>query len=79
MILGISQFVSNFVWGGLGEYFSTTSTIGGKAVAVVDFHRLFLVPFGLSLLAAVILALFFRPGDVKGRGPAVEESAVVVS
>ena len=67
MILGISQFVSNFVWGGLGEYFSTGSTAGGSLGKVVDYHRLFLVPFGLSLVAAVILALFFRP-DEKAEG-----------
>jgi nucleoside transporter len=63
MILGISQFVSNFVWGGLGEFFSDSETIGGVEFKAVDFHKLFLVPVGLSLLAAVILALFFRPDE----------------
>ncbi len=63
MILGISQFVSNFVWGGLGEYYSTAK--------VVDFHRLFLVPVGLSLLAVAILAVFFHPADRAGADDAV--------
>jgi hypothetical protein len=35
--------------------------VGGKLVSVVDYHRLFLVPFGLSLVSAVLLALFFHP------------------
>jgi nucleoside transporter len=61
MILGISQFVSNFVWGGLGEYFSTKSLVGEKTVTIVDYHHLFLVPFGLSLFASVLLALLFHP------------------
>jgi len=73
MILGISQFVSNFVWGGLGEYFSTKSLVGPKSVTIVDYHHLFLVPFGLSLLAAVLLAVFFHPEKEKPAGTAVED------
>jgi nucleoside transporter len=65
MILGISQFVSNFVWGGFGDYFSTRSLVGSKWVVTVDYHRLFLVPFGLSLLASVLLAVFFHPEKEK--------------
>jgi hypothetical protein len=61
MILGISMLVSNFLWGGLGDVFASTSTVGGQVVKVVDYHRLFLVPFGLSLVAAALLALFFHP------------------
>jgi hypothetical protein len=30
-------------------------------VKQVDYHQLFLVPMGLALLGAVILALFFHP------------------
>jgi hypothetical protein len=65
MILGISQFVSNFVWGGLGEFFSTETLVGTKIVAVVDYHRLFLVPFGMSLFAAILLAVCFHPDKMK--------------
>ena len=60
-ILGISQFASGFLWGWLGEVFATSATVGGKLVSVVDYHRLFLVPFGLSLVSAILLALFFHP------------------
>jgi MFS family permease len=68
MILGISQFASNFLWGGLGEMFSTTTEVAGKVVKVVDFHTLFLVPVGVSLFAAILLAVFFRPS------PAINET-----
>jgi MFS family permease len=69
MILGISMLVSNFVWGALGDAFASTATVGGRLVKVVDYHRLFLVPFGLSLVAAALLALFFRP-PAAGEGEA---------
>ncbi len=62
MILGISQFASGFVWGGLGDVFSSTTIVAGRASKVVDYHRLFLVPFGLSIVSAILLAVFFRPG-----------------
>ncbi len=67
MILGISQFVSNFLWGGLGDVFATTTIVSGRAVKVIDYHHLFLVPFGISLFAALLTALFFwPPGDETG-------------
>ncbi len=67
MILGISQFAANFAWGALGDVFSTEATAGGQTVRVIDYHRLFLVPFGVSLFAAALLAAFFRPeGDGRG-------------
>ena len=43
------------------------STVGGRAVKVIDYHRLFLVPFGISLLAAILLAAFFRPEEKADR------------
>ena len=72
MILGISQFASGFLWGWLGDVFATTSTVGGALVKTVDYHRLFLVPFGLSLLSALLLAVFFHPPgeDAVHRGEA---------
>jgi nucleoside transporter len=56
LILGLGPFVGNFAWGYLGEEFTTT---GGK----IDFQRLFLVPSAVSLGAAVLLFLFFRPPE----------------
>lgn len=70
MILGISMLVSNFLWGGLGDVFASQTTVAGRVVKVVDYHRLFLVPFGLSLVAAALLALFFRPPEADPDRPA---------
>ncbi len=75
MILGISQFVSNFLWGWLGEVFATTATVDGRVVKVIDYHHLFLVPFGISLLAALLLAVFFwPPGENADSSSSTEES-----
>jgi nucleoside transporter len=57
MILGIAQFMANFIWGWLGDVF-TRETPGGK---VIEYNQLFLVPFGIALFAAAILAIFFHP------------------
>ena len=79
MILGISQFVSNFLWGGLGDVFSATSTVGGRALKVIDYHRLFLVPFGISLLAALLLAVFFRPPEEASVSPEEAEEPLAAA
>ncbi len=77
-ILGLSLFAANFAWGGLGDAFSTRATVAGRVVRVVDYHRLFLVPFAVSLFAALLLALFFRPG-ADGKGPKVDEREAVLT
>jgi nucleoside transporter len=61
MILGIAQFTANFVWSWLGGIFSTTTLVDGKPVEEVHYNQLFLVPFGVALFAAVLLAVFFHP------------------
>ncbi|MBI1849847.1 MAG: MFS transporter [Planctomycetes bacterium] len=55
LILGFGPFVANFVWPLLG---SSLTTEDG-----VDFRRLFLVPSGVALAAAVFLLLFFDPPE----------------
>ena len=45
-----------------------------KTAACVDFRSLFLVPFGVAVAAAVVLALFFHPPDP---GRAGEKGACV--
>jgi predicted MFS family arabinose efflux permease len=58
LILGVGPFIGNFVWGALGDKMSTRDAAG---VAHVMYDKLFLVPAGLALVAAVILFLFFHP------------------
>src|SRR4029077_1174263 len=61
LILGLGPFLGNFLWGWLGDVFSRTVEVGGKTATVIDFHKLFLVPFGFALFAAALLAVFFHP------------------
>jgi MFS family permease len=56
VILGIGVLVANSICPSLKQNVYTT---GG----VTDFHSLFLVPIGVALLAALMLALFFWPPE----------------
>ena len=62
LILGLGPFLGNFLWGWLGGVLTTTNAQGEQAV---DFGKLFLVPLGFSILAALILAIFFHPKEAK--------------
>jgi nucleoside transporter len=53
LILGLGPFVGNFVWPQLGDIFKTDT---GPA-----FNKLFLVPSGVALAAALFLFATFRP------------------
>jgi nucleoside transporter len=61
LILGLGPFVGNFVWPMLGDVF--------KADGVIQFNKLFLVPSGVALAAAVFLFITFRPPAKKQPGP----------
>jgi nucleoside transporter len=64
LILGLGPLVGNFLWGWLGDLFSaTTRDATGHDVTVIDYHQLFLVPLGVGVLAALILAVFFHPRE----------------
>lgn len=62
LILGIGNMVASFLF----PYLAAQMTSGGQ----VDYRTLFLVPAGLSMLGALMLALFFRPPH---RAPARSE------
>jgi nucleoside transporter len=66
LILGFGPFVGSLLWGRLGDVYRTE--------AGVDFARLFLVPSGLGLAAAVVLFLGFhpapRPAEARAAGEA---------
>jgi len=73
LILGIGPLVGNFIGPRLVTYFTSTGTDG---VQVVDFSKMFLIPSGIAVVAAVLLFLFFHPpatatpADGKGVAPA---------
>lgn len=72
LILGLGPFLGNFLWGYLGDVFGKESLVNGKLVNVVEvagFHKLFLVPMGIALFAAALLALFFHPPSKDARSP----------
>jgi nucleoside transporter len=54
LILGFGPFVGNNVWPHLETYFQMEN-------GSVDYQKLFLVPAGVALVAAILLLLFFRP------------------
>jgi MFS family permease len=59
MILGLGPLVANAIGPKLiGETF-----VGPNGV--VDFKSLFLLPCGAAIVAAIVLALFFRPPEKK--------------
>jgi len=70
LILGVGPFVGNFLWGLLSEKYTVGTTI--------DFHRLFLVPTALGVLASLVLAVFFWPKDVSAGEHKLEEELVPV-
>ena len=68
MILGIGALVANSICPYLMQTRFTTD-------GITNFHGLFLVPLGASLVAAVALALFFHPPK-KPTPKAAEQPAV---
>lgn len=69
MILGFGPLLSNFLSPLLGAYFK-------NADGTFNYNQLFLVPLGLGLLAAAILAIFFHP---PAKDPVPEEVPLLVN
>lgn len=63
LILGVGPFVGNFIWGKLGDHYTTKVIVNGAAQSQINFHSLFLVPAGLALVAAFLLFAFFHPPE----------------
>jgi nucleoside transporter len=68
LILGLGPFVGSLLWGWLGDVYRTAG--GG-----VDYSKLFVVPAGLGLVAAVLLFLGFRPRGSPAPAAAVSKAA----
>jgi nucleoside transporter len=71
LILGLGPFFGSLLWGDLADRFRT-------ATGEVDFSRLFLAPAWLAVAATVLLAVAFRPAQVRtapahGLSPATED------
>jgi nucleoside transporter len=64
LILGVGNVVASFLFPALSARFSTP---GADGAPVVDYTSLFLVPTGMALIAALLLAFAFKPPE---RAPA---------
>jgi nucleoside transporter len=75
LILGAGPFIGNFLGVKLGSWFKVGEYIDsqGKAQPIIDFSKLFLVPAGIALVAAILLLVFFRP-QAKAGGKGHEAS-----
>jgi nucleoside transporter len=63
LILGIGPLLGNFIGPRLGQFFQAGqfTDAEGKVQPIVDFSKLFLVPAGMALVAAVLLLVLFHP------------------
>jgi sugar phosphate permease len=66
LILGIGNVAASFLFPSLMGVLTHPGADGAPAV---DYSKLFLVPSGMAILAALILALFFRPPEKGPREP----------
>jgi nucleoside transporter len=77
LILGLGPLLGGFLWNWLGkDVFTTTVVVGEKAVQVIDYSKLFLVPTGFALFATALLALFFHPPKREAVNEVVSEPVV---
>lgn len=64
LILGIGMVAASFLFPALTAALTHTATTATGVKTVVDYRTLFMAPVVLGLLAAILLALFFKP-DVR--------------
>jgi MFS family permease len=58
LILGVGMVVASQLFPRLQAMYTSTSASG---TAVVDYHKLFLIPTALAAIGMLLLGLFFRP------------------
>ncbi|WP_044563473.1 MFS transporter [Azospirillum sp. B4] len=63
LILGVGNVIASFVFPALTSRWTVVVETAAGPQAAVDYRALFLVPTALALVGAVLLALFFRPGE----------------
>lgn len=71
LILGLGDLAAKWLFVPLMKHWTVTVGVGDAAREMVDYHRLFLVPSGMALVAAILLAVAFHPPkDVSAAGGA---------
>ncbi len=71
LILGLGDLAAKWLFVPLMKNWTVTVETGGVAKEMIDYHRLFLVPSGMALGAAILLALFFHPPKTVSSGGSV--------
>ena len=61
LILGLGDLAAKWLFVPLMKGWTITAGTGDAAKEMVDYHRLFLVPSGMALAAAILLAVAFHP------------------
>jgi nucleoside transporter len=61
LILGLGDLAAKWLFIPLMNSWKTTVGTGAEAKLMIDYPKLFLVPVGLAVFAAVLLGLFFHP------------------
>ena len=65
LILGIGMVIASFLFPFLVAHFTYFEAGADGLVAVVDYRSLFMVPIGLSMLGALLLAIGFWPASLR--------------
>ena len=61
LILGLGDLAAKWLFVPLMKHWTVTVGAGDAAKEMVDYHKLFLVPSGMALVAAILLAVAFHP------------------
>ena len=61
LILGLGDLAAKWLFVPLMKNWTVTVGAGDAAKEMVDYHKLFLVPSGMALVAAILLAVAFHP------------------
>jgi len=70
LVLGVGLVIANFWFGSLKAGWTTNG--------VADYHKLFLVPTGLSVVATILLVVFFKPPNERPQEMPAGEPAPAV-
>jgi len=73
-ILGLGLYFGSLFAGWIQNRYTTTVTLAGKTSQVTDWHSVFLIPCGLTILCAIIFPLLFR-GDTSRQAVVAGEAA----
>ena len=75
-LLGLGLYFGSFFAGWIQSWYTTTIIEAGKSSQVTNWHMVFLIPCGLTVLCAIVFPLFFR-GETPRQAVVTGEAAEV--